>query len=271
MEIGVDFKNLSSYNENMAKGMEDKLWFLKHLNKRDNYLFVDFGCADGTLINCLSQFPVLYSSTFIGYDISDKMIDLAKTKFAWNPTIDIHFTTNWEDVKNCINDTSEEIKKVLILSSVIHEVYSYGSDEDVKLFWNRVFETGFDYIFIRDMMVSDDINRESSNSDVEKIYYRTKTNQLLEFIHNFGPINIQKNLVHFLLKYRWKINWDREVKENYFPISVEDFLSKFTNKYNLNNFERFRVPYLDKCIKEDFEITLDDYTHIKAFFEIKKK
>ena len=32
MEIGKNFADLVSYNENMTKGMEDKLWFLKHLD-----------------------------------------------------------------------------------------------------------------------------------------------------------------------------------------------------------------------------------------------
>jgi hypothetical protein len=37
-------------------------------------------------------------------------------------------------------------------------------------------------------------------------------------------------------------------------------------KYNLDYFERFRVPFLDKCIKEDIGIELDQCTHIKAIF-----
>ena len=37
----------------MAKGMEDKLFFLNEPPKNYEYTFVDFGCADGTLINYL--------------------------------------------------------------------------------------------------------------------------------------------------------------------------------------------------------------------------
>lgn len=34
MEIGERFKNILAYNENMAKGMEDKLFFLNELSKK---------------------------------------------------------------------------------------------------------------------------------------------------------------------------------------------------------------------------------------------
>lgn len=77
----------------------------------------------------------------------------------------------------------------------------------------------------------------------------------------------QREVIHFLLKYRWKLNWEREVNENYFPITIEGFLEFFEGKYEINYLERFRVPFLDKCIKEDFDIELEDYTHIKAVFE----
>ena len=35
-------------------------------------------------------------------------------------------------------------------------------------------------------------------------------------------------------------------------------------------FDRFRVPFLDKCWKEEFDVELNDNTHIKAIFAIKK-
>ena len=82
-EIGVNFNNLTFYNEQMRKSMEDKLFFLKQLPAEDNYVFVDFGCADGTMLNILSDMlesnPLKYS--YIGYDISDTMINLAKANF----------------------------------------------------------------------------------------------------------------------------------------------------------------------------------------------
>jgi hypothetical protein len=167
------------------------------------------------------------------------------------------------------------MKSVLILSSVIHEVYSYSKlPSDITVFWNRVLNTGFKYICVRDMMCSEDIDRND-----EKLYRIlnehiefASTNSMLrkEYEKVWGSTLNAKNLIHFLLKYRWIINWDRELEENYFPIYVNEFLEKFTENYNMNYFERFRVPFLDKCWKEDFDIELNDNTHIKAIFEIKK-
>ena len=118
MEIGPDFKNILSYNENMAKGMEDKLFFLNELPKNHKYTFVDFGCADGTLINYLgSIYNNYYENTYIGYDISDTMIELAKSNFN-SSAEDVLFTSDWKEVIDKLNSEGNYKKKVLILSSV---------------------------------------------------------------------------------------------------------------------------------------------------------
>ena len=285
MEVGKKFSDLISYNENMTKGMEDKLWFINHLDKNHTYIFVDFGCADGTLINILTQLDETKKSSFIGYDISETMIDLAKTKFSWEPEDDVNFFTKWEDVINEVNYKKSHmpypsnVKKVLILSSVIHEVFSYGTDESIKEFFDNIQNSGFDYIFVRDMMASKDADRASNHDKVNTIRtiakqncvdYATTEKYVRDFEKHHGSIENNLNLMHFLLKYRWKINWEREVSENYFPIFIEDFLKKMEEKYNINYLERFRVPYLDECIFKDFGIKIRDYTHVKLFFELKK-
>ena len=282
MEIGPNFKNILSYNENMAKGMEDKLFFLNELPKNQEYTFVDFGCADGTLINYLvSIYNNYYTNTYIGYDISDTMIELAKTNFNGGAK-DVNFTSDWKDVVKNLSEQPIYRKKVLILSSVIHEVYSYAADQDdIITFWRRVVDSGFDYICIRDMMCSEDLDRPTdpsiiqSMSDIYNDIYN-RSNQLIkqkeEFNKHWGSFDNMKNVVHFLLKYRWVVNWERELNENYFPITIDDMMENIIEfgTYNLVYFKRFRVPFLDKCFKDDFNITLDDYTHIKAIFELNK-
>lgn len=279
MEVGVNFKNLASYNENMAKGMEDKLFFIKKLNiqPNKNYLFVDFGCADGVLIDTL--YGIMKNNNinafFIGYDISETMIELAKNKFSHYPTYNVLFTSKWSDVEESIN-TYSNMESILILSSVIHEVYSYADSlDDIDLFWHRILNSNFKYICIRDMMCSRDINRKTKRTLWEKLDDKcslgsTLRCQVSEFEKIWGSTHdLNKQFIHFLLKYRWTINWQREVNENYFPIDVEGFLEKMKS-YNLIYFKRFRVPYLEKCWYDDFEIKLEDYTHIKGVFENKK-
>ena len=268
-EIGKKFTDIQYYNKEMQKGMEDKLFFLDKLPKDNNYIFVDFGCADGSMINALSNILQGSYNRYIGYDISETMIELAKTNYHGPVNANVIFTNEWNEVKRNIEWTKicTEYKSVLILSSVIHEVYSYAKDEnDITKFWNRVLNTGFDYVVIRDMCPSDDIDRRSDIHIEDKVRNKSDISLLDEFENIWGLISNNRNMIHFLLKYRWKVNWKREVHENYFPISSNLLIQMFNDGFNVDYFERFRVPFLDKCLKEDYDIELEDYTHIKAIF-----
>ena len=205
------------------------------------------------------------------------MIALAKTNFSGDIDENIVFTSYWKDVQKELKKSNN--KKVLILSSVIHEVYSYGEiPKDIDIFWDRVLKTGFDYICIRDMMPSRDIVSKTP-LDIYNALNQDKNHvlnegQLAEFEKIHGSIQSMKHAVHFLLKYRWKVNWNREVNEDYFPIYVEDLIGTLSLKkyfcdagtYKIDYLERFQVPYLMECIKNDFGITFEDFTHVKAIF-----
>ena len=257
MEIGKPFKSIDSYNNAMAQSIEDKLFFLEKLPKED-YLFVDFGCADGTLINELQK--LVPGSSFVGYDPSEEMLQRARLK---TPTV--KYTNDWYEVIMEIKHSSK--KSVLILSSVIHEVYSYAeSEQDIVNFWSRVQHTGFDYVVVRDMIPDKSIDRESEPEEEIKILRRCNRDQLFEFESHFGLVSNNQNLVHFLLKYRYTVNWDREVNENYFPIYKDEFLEKFSG-FELTYIQPFKVVFLMCCIKKDFDIWLKDDTHIKAVFK----
>jgi len=271
-EIGKKFSNIKYYNKEMQKGMEDKLFFLNKLPTKDKYVFVDFGCADGSMINALSSILEGKFNKYIGYDISETMIDLAKTNYHGPLDSYVVFTNQWNEVKKELDNSKiiPNMKSVLILSSVIHEVYSYAKDlSDIDDFWNKVLNSNFDYIVIRDMCPSEDIDRGSDVFIETKIREQSETKLLEEFEQVWGKISNKRNLIHFLLKYRWRVNWKRELHENYFPITTQILLGSF-EKYNIDYFERFRVPFLDKCWKEDFDVEISDYTHIKAIFTKKK-
>ena len=273
MEVGKKFKNINSYNNNMSKHIEDKLfWLDKFSDKR--YNIVDFGCADGAIINYLCNKEKEPLNTYIGYDISETMIKIAKSNFNGSDSDDVIFTSSWDKVKEVLEEKKRPYKiNILFLSSVIHEVYSYSkSTEEIDDFWSKVFDSDFDYIIVRDMMVTYDTYRYVSSDDLKKLYNKKKYgNQIAEFEEKHGSCKIVMNFMHFLLKYRWKINWEREVNEDYFPITVEDFLELMESDYNIDYLERFRVPFLDKEIKKDFDITLKDFTHIKVIFSKKKE
>lgn len=277
-EIGKRFKDINSYNSDMRKSMGDKLYFLEHLPDSP-FLFVDFGCADGSMINELCTIFRNYEHQvqFIGYDCSSEMISLAKSKFYGEASDEVVFTSSWDEVSERLKTNKVGGKSVIILSSVIHEAYSYSKgQDDIDEFWKRVLGSDFDYIVVRDMMLDPGLDKvyssvydrvQISNSKLVEKY------QQEQFANRWGTILTKKNLIHFLLKYRWKVNWDRELNENYFPIDTTEFYNKVksSGNYDLSYWERFRVPFLDECFKRDFNIELDKDTHLKAIFKKHEK
>jgi hypothetical protein len=108
--------------------------------------------------------------------------------------------------------------------------------------------------------------------DLEKVKkVQSVADLLASFETRWGQITTKGQLIHFLLKHRWRINWEREVNENYFPIMTDELLSIFTgqsikSQYRISYLERFRVEFLDDAIWNTFGIQLKDPTHIKAIF-----
>jgi len=257
-----EIKNLQLYNARMAKGLEDKLFFT---DKIDAKIFVDFGSADGTLLTFLSnKYP---DAECIGYDINGKMVRIAKSKNEGKENI--AFTTSWNNIENYLKKKRK--KSALILSSVIHEVYAYSKPEQIKKFWNDVFNSGFDYIVIRDLMLSTSSYKKSNEEDVKKIKEKSNQKLLNDFENKQGLIERNKNMLHFLMKYKYENNWKREVLENYFPITVEELLSMIPSSYKITYKNTFVLPYAKDMIKKDFDIEIKDTTHIKLILEKKVK
>lgn len=252
-----NISNFNSYNAEMKKSLLDKVYFM---DKVESNVFVDFGCADGELIKFLNAlFPEYF---YIGYDIDPKMIDLAKSNLSVNDILpnNILLTDNWDNVVSmCEHDNS-----TLILNSVIHEIYSYSNLIENDVFWNRCFGGIFDYIVVRDMLPKRSINKKSDINDIVKLRRHSDKGQLMDYEEHWGSIEENKNLIHFLLKYRWKNNWNREVSENYFPLYAEAFVEKIPVNFVIDFYDEFSVPFTKRKIEQDFGIILKDTTHVKC-------
>ncbi len=254
-EVGIN--NIDVYLDLMQKGMGDKLFFKDRLSSEVD-TFVDFGCADGTMLRVLNALDS--SKRLIGYDISERMIEIAKANAPG-----IEFFSNWEDIKIDFSNSC------LILSSVIHEVYSYGTAEDVEMFWKRVFSSGFRYVVIRDMMFSELDEQPIDLCEKAKIADNDSYSEVLESFEKVnGEITSSKQLLHFLLKYQYFDNWEREVRENYLPTSLEELLTKIPDNYEQVYFSHETLPYIAACIKRDFNIALNMKTHVKIILEHKE-
>ena len=246
--------DLSGYVQRMAKSLLDKLFFMDKIFEPPETV-LDFGCANGVLIKMMQQLFPEYK--YIGYDISEDMVEIARKNVE-----NAAFYTDWNSI-SCDPD-----KTLLNISSTIHEVHHYGTPESVEEFWQRVFGSGFRYIAIRDMMLSDHIKLMSDEGDLQKV--RTLfPEKLQEYESLWGPVSIRFNLIHYLLKYRYTENWEREVRENYLPVTKEALLAKIPENYEIIYQEHYTLPFVKQQIKKDCGIELVDFTHYKIL--LKKK
>lgn len=248
--------DINTYTSRMAKSYEDKLFFMDKTAGIKN--IVDFGCADGTVIREMNK--IMPDVKYIGYDNNPEMIKIAQTKSSSNSNIS--FTNTFP--KNVFGKNS-----LLNLSSVIHEIYSYCSTDEVKEFWDNVFLSGFDYVSIRDMCISENVYRLTNRTDYWKLINVADKNQIRDFEHNWGSLMRNNNFLHFLMKYKYIENWDREVKENYFPITLEELLKKIPSDYKIAYIETYCLPYLKSIVEKDFGISIKDNTHVKLLLKRK--
>lgn len=250
----ADLNDIEIYVQRMQKSFLDKMFFIDKIFEPIDSI-VDFGCANGVLIRAMNFLFPEYKYT--GYDISEEMIEKAKELVP-----ECEFYTQWDKI-NCSPDSS-----LLNISSTLHEVYSYGTEQSIDEFWQRVFESGFKYIAIRDMMLSDNIKLMSDENDLCKIK-NLYPEKLSEYESIWGPVSIRFNLIHYLLKYSYTENWDREVHENYLPITVESLMAKIPPEYEIVYKEHYVLPYIKQQIKKDSGIDLNDATHFKILIKQK--
>lgn len=251
----ISIDNMLKYLDGMSYGIEDKLFFLDKI-KFD--CVVDFGAADGLLLKKIKSYDP--NITTIAYEIDSKMLNLLN-----NQKIDF--------VSNNLSDIYGQLKyfnsPILILSSVIHEIYSYSNKYEIELFWNAIFRSEFKYIVIRDMMPKESYRSNNlKKSQIENIYDYSEEYFINSFEKIWGSIsNDYLTLLHYLLKYRYVENWKREVKENYLPLTLEMFKNKIPNNWSIIYENHYLLEYLKKIVKDDFYINLKNPSHLKIILK----
>lgn len=252
--------NMDQYNTSMTKSMIDKMFFMDKLEDHIDVI-VDYGCADGALILFLA--PLFPGVDFIGYDFDKAMIEKAEQKKSEKGYTNVWFASSLEELDALDIDYDNA---ALNLSSLIHEVYSYDTPEQIKEFWEFVNHRGFKHIVIRDMCIDRNSQRPSLKEDLLKVKSHSPNNQIHDFESHWGSLSDNRNLIHYLMKYRYVDNWAREVAENYFPLTVEQIAGQISSEYRLDYFDHYVLPFLARTVKRDFDIELKDYTHIKMIY-----
>ena len=244
--------NLDKYTSSMKTTLSDKLFFTELI---ESDIYVDFGCADGSTLKALQN--IYPNKILIGYDINETMIQLAKKN-----TSKVLYFSDQSELIDYLNKY-KHLSKCLILNSVLHEIYTYSSKEELEEFYKFVFSNIFDYISIRDMMCSLEDNSNVDTSLISKLYSFKNYTQVKEFEKVWGKISSIRQLMHYLLKYRYIENWSRELYENYLPITIEEFLRLIPKNLNIEYSQRFFIPFIHNKILEDFGIDFCEDTHIK--------
>ncbi len=247
-------KNIEGYNISMQKALDDKLYFLEYLKDIDT--FEDFGCADGTILKAVKEhYPEM---KLVGVDMNELMLEKCKEKL---PDASLIQRLTPQGGNNIL------LSRALNLSSVLHEVYSYGTAESISAFWKSIMSADYKYIFVRDM-----IFHNSDYSLVDPIANRAfvknaDQKQIKDFTFVWGPITTKKDMNHFLLKYRYKENWEREVKEQYLWFTPEQLIEMFAGQYECVFLKSYILPFHKYIVKKDMGINLSEDTHIQAVFK----
>jgi hypothetical protein len=247
--------DLDRYNREMAKGIFDKLFFVDHIEAD---VIVDYGCANGAMLGILARlFP---EKTYVGYEISEAEVTAARVTHEG-----MTFTSDWNEVVETLRPFVRRGQKTAVTcSSIVHEVLSYGNPEEIETFWTRIFDQhSFHWVVIRDMCASRSLSRPSDPISVAKVRQIYDPAAIVEFEQQWGTLESNWSLVHFLLKYRYKANWSRELTENYFPINLEALMSRIPRVWTPVMVEHFTLPFIRRQVMADFGIDLQDRTHLK--------
>lgn len=274
-----DIRDLDTYIRGMSATISDKLWWVKMMPDEIDTV-IDYGCAQGDLALFLDRYR------YIGIDNSPEMLSLARHNHA------LHFGRQSEFYPSLIESSGryDPSTTVLVLNSVMHEIFSYLSSGEINALFEEMFGSGIRYIAIRDMHLPDmdTMWKLCSHSNKERIeqshkysglwddyieymmYGRYKEGYKQEPVGRYAYERMPLYITEFLLKYRYVENWRREMREYYLWPWVE-MISKFirdegntSGVYAVAHNSEFRIPFLVDKIKEDFNIDFDLDTHRKV-------
>lgn len=263
MNTVTAIKNTENYALRMEGSMAEKLFFLNQIPTGAVDTIVDFGCADGCLFQAMRQLGIDWQQIGIDNEVAFKELFLLRNPNAtWirsqYPALD-----NVADPKHCI----------LNLSSVIHEVYSYMDPKQVELFWKSVFESGFQYIVVRDMITVDGKNTAANIFDLVKLNNNeTYRAQKDDYERVYGKITTSYHLYHFLLKYRYVENWNRELHENYLPLTLDGLMDIISNgNYEIVFKNLYTNQFINNQVENDFGIQMQNPTHVQLMLKRKSE
>ena len=237
-------RNYKTYTDGMAKTFADKAWFVEKLPPHIDTL-IDFGCADGAFIAYIERTYPNRFKYFIADDNDDKMLRTAKKNLLplWNEHR-ITFQLGLNDLSVLDTPTS-----VLVLNSVLHEVFSYCEPKEYNEFFANIRRLGVPIIAIRDMNIDFCSSPFQSLFEMAQ-YFKHARPEMWNSMKTWGSDAI--DAISFLLKYRYQENWEREKDEHYLWNIEEIAPRELKGHYKVQEAEKFFIPFIFEQAKRDF-------------------
>ena len=249
--------NEEVYLERMLKTIPDKAWWVEYIPSEIDTV-VDFGCAAGDL-GIYLEYMYPHRFRYIGIDNNVDMLAKAKEQH-------LEVYPSFEDIEGLV----DSFHCVLVLNSVMHEVFTYLTGVEQIILFAKMRGFNFKYIAIRDMFL---YSLSLEDLPTGKIYDAIINSKYKDTYRDYvifsscGYKNYAPGLVDFLLKYTYKENWNRERDEQYLWNWMPTISKNFSN-YKIMYNSQFFIPYIREQIKKDFGIDLSICTHKKLLLEL---
>lgn len=265
----ADITDNDIYLERMRKALFDKAFWIDKIDPNTTTV-IDMGCATGDLFRFIEDmFPGKFR--FIGIENNKDFLANAYSN-----------ATYYTDIHDVENDDWEH--SILVMNSVIHEIYSYCGNDAFKEILTYVFNKSVNHVAIREMDLSypgdydsyyvinwaNDVVVTASNK------YEKQWKEHLASYEADAPKNIIERAAEFVLKYQYTENWEREVNERYLHQEMIGDIGYAMSKYNFRrenddgsfyyfDYELpFSIPQQVDRIAADFGSFPDELnTHVK--------
>ncbi len=246
-------KNLNNYIKKLEKSLEDKLFFLKHIDINDYSLVVEFGCANGRLLRRIEPVIDKEVTKLVGFDINEEIIEIAKMI-----SPEITFLTKWDEVLDILKNTTK--KSLIIFSSVWHEINPQ--------YYEKIFNEmkKFTTIVIRDMKEPIQSAEPIDAPTRDRIKKMVPEWQFDEFEAKWGRIDNKKTLYRFLLMYTYLDNWDNEINEDYFSTPWAEINWTLEKDYDIIYLNSYTLEYKKTEIARIFDHHMKDITHHQVIY-----
>lgn len=276
--MAESIRDIDKYIRSMSTTLYDKCWWIDKLSDEIDTV-VDFGCAQGDLAIMMNRIsPGRFR--YIGVDNSPEMLAIAKHNFSFHLC---DYRAEFYSNLQTANEHIDRSKSVLILNSVLHEIFSYVPKSEWQYTLDALFQAGFKYIAIRDMHMPRMSHQQLvySQDDIDAIVQGRHAKQWADF-NNICSLeregiwcSPELRMHEFFLKYRYLANWERESREQY----LWDWTSILSELGYIRS-ERewwaytpifsnwFFIPFTAQVVKRDFGIIWNYDTHKKWLLKL---